>query len=105
MELKSEIVNELLKRKEVVLNFQGKGISFDEARKEIAKKFDIDEELIDVYNIIGKFGKHIFEILADIYDSKLDLELMRKVRMSKKKKKELEDSEKNAKEEKKEGSQ
>lgn len=100
MELKLEIVNELLKRRELVLNFEGKGISFEEARKEIAKKFNIDEELIDVYNIIGKFGRHIFEILADIYDSKLDLELARKMRMSKKKKKELEESQKNASEEK-----
>lgn len=105
MELKSENLNELLKRRELVLNFEGKGISFKDAKKEIAKKFKTEEELIDVYNIIGKFGRHIFEILADIYDSKEDLDLMIKLRMSKKKKKELEEATKKDKEENKESSQ
>ena len=103
MELISENINELLKRRELILNFEGKGISFEEAKKEIAKKFKIEEELIDVYNIIGKFGRHIFEVLADIYNSKEDLEIMKKMRMSKKKK-ELEESAKKDNEQKEESS-
>lgn len=86
MELKSDIRNELIKRRELVFNFDGTGISFGEARKQIAEKIKKDEGLVDVYNIIGKFGRHRFEISADVYDSEKDLEIMKKMRMSKKKK-------------------
>lgn len=97
MELKSDIRNELIKRRELVFNFDGTGISFDEARKQIAEKIKKDEVLIDVYNIIGKFGRHRFEISVDVYDSEKDLATMKKMRMSKKKK-ELESAKDNKEE-------
>jgi len=88
MELKSDFENKLLKRRELLLNFHGTGISFADARKKISEKFNKDETVIDVYNIIGKFGRRVFEIFADIYDSKEELELIKNMRMNKKKKEE-----------------
>ncbi|MEK6914265.1 MAG: hypothetical protein AABW83_01305 [Nanoarchaeota archaeon] len=99
MELKYDKRNELIKRRELVFDFEGKGISFDEARKKVADKVNKEEDLIDVYKIMGKFGRHKFEILADVYDSKNDLEIIKKMRMSKKQKEKIEEANKNVKEE------
>src|SRR3989344_9135832 len=94
MEIKQDKKNELIKRRELIFNFEGTGISFNEAKKQIAEKIKKDEDLIDVYSIIGKFGRHRFEISADVYDSKNDLEVLKNMRMSKKQKNAIEEANK-----------
>jgi len=44
-------------------------------------------ENIDIFEIQGKFGKHVFEIGAYIYDSKEQLEKMKNLRKTKKQRK------------------
>lgn len=43
--------------------------SKEEAKKMIAKKFKVDEKLIKIRDILGKFGVSVFVVTADIYDS------------------------------------
>ncbi len=90
VEIKKENKNELLKRKEIEIVIESvKNPSFDEAKKIISEKFSIPEERINVYNIIGGFGRKNFSIKAYIYDSKKDLEQIKKLQLTRKKKKEI----------------
>lgn len=71
MEIKSEFKNELFKRHEIVAELEAdKNPGFDEMRKKLSEKFKKPEENVDVLGIKGKFGKNVFIINADIYDSK-----------------------------------
>ena len=74
MEVTKQIRNDVFKRQEVVLELEAdKNPSFAETRTKLAEKFKKPEENIDVYSIQGKFGKNVFVISANIYDSKEEL--------------------------------
>ena len=100
MELKSEVMNPLFKRQRLVFETD-KNLSFNDARKEIAKKIGKSEDLIDVYNVYSKFGRSSFEIHAKVYENKEDLDTMKNMELSKKKKKEIEDARVKAEEDRK----
>ncbi len=75
MKIKSEIKNELFNRQELVLEVEFEiNPGFEEMRKKISEKLKKPEEVIEVYNIKGSFGRKTFEIYAHVYDSKEDLE-------------------------------
>lgn len=75
MEIKKEIDNGLLKRKEIIFLIDSdKNPSFSDMKKLISEKFSKPEENIDVYNIKGKFGRKTFLVKAFVYDSKEALE-------------------------------
>lgn len=106
MEIKKEMRNELLKRQEIEVVIESeKNPSFNEARKTIAEKYAKPEENVDVYSIMGKFGRKKFDVKAYIYDTKNDLETIKKLQLTRKKRKELvkqaEDEKKKSEEERK----
>jgi len=71
--------NELLNRKEVKLIVEaGKNPNFPEALKLVADKFKVQEDLISVKEIKGKFGRDTFLISARIYKSKEDKDKLEK---------------------------
>lgn len=85
MEIKKDFRNELLKRRELIIQLESeKNPGFDETRKKIAEKFAIPEDNIDVLRIKGSFGKEKFLIETNVYDSKEDLEKMKKITSEKK---------------------
>lgn len=87
MEIKNEIKNDAMKRKEIVFTVESdKTPSFDEARKMIAEKLKVDESVIDVFRVIGTFGRKNFDLEANIYYSKEDLVKTVALRKTKKKK-------------------
>ena len=94
MEVKQDTRNELFKRQELVLELESdKNPSFDEVRKKISEDFSKEENLIDVYNIYGGFGKKKFQINANVYDSKEDLDNVKKLEITSKRRKEGEKAE------------
>ncbi len=98
MEIKviQEKKNALFSRNEVKLEVKAEVTpSKKEAMKMISEKFKVDEKLIRIRDILGKFGVSIFIVTADVYDSAEDFN-----RIVKKTKQELE-AEKKAAEEKK----
>lgn len=71
MEVKKDIKNDLLNRREVsVLVETDKNPGFAEGAKLIADQFKADEENIMVENVNGKFGRNNFLITASIYTTK-----------------------------------
>jgi ribosomal protein S24E len=71
MEVKKDIKNELMQRREVsILEEFEKIPSFEEAKKIIVEKFKANEENVLVENVLGKFGRKLFLIKASIYDNK-----------------------------------
>lgn len=79
--------NELIKRRELVLELESeKNPSFEEVKKMLIEKFS--NENIDVYSIKGGFGKKTFTIKANIYDSEKNLSDMKKLEITRKQKKE-----------------
>ncbi len=89
MEVKKESINELFKRKEMLVDLENeKNPSFDEVRKMVAEKEKIGEECVDVKNVMGGFGKSNFISEVYVYDSGKDLENMKKLEMTKKQRKE-----------------
>jgi len=79
--------NDLFKRQEIVLELEaGKTPSFAEAKQKIAEEFKHNEENIDVLSVHGRFGKNVFVIKANIYDSKTSLEKAVEMRKSQKQK-------------------
>jgi len=67
--------NLLLNRREIKVIVEApKNPSFQEACKLISEKFKADEELIDIRNIGGKFGRDTFLISAYVYKNKKDKE-------------------------------
>ncbi|MAG02483.1 hypothetical protein CMI42_04040 [Candidatus Pacearchaeota archaeon] len=90
MEIIQDLRNDLFKRQELTLELEAeKNPNFDEIKKQIAEKTKKPEENIDVSNIKGNFGKNKFEINATIYDSKEDLENIKRLQLTAKKRKEL----------------
>lgn len=71
--------NLLLNRREIKIIVEApKNPSFQEALKLVSEKFKADEELIDVRNIGGKFGRDTFLISAYVYKNKKDKEELAK---------------------------
>ena len=89
MEIKIDNRNELFKRQEIVVELESdKNPSFDETKKKLSEKFSKPEENIDVYRIKGNFGKNKFKVEVNIYDSKEDLENIKKLERTSKQRKE-----------------
>lgn len=98
MEIKKNIKNNLMKRKEIIIEIESdKNPSFDDCRKIISEELKEPAENIDVYNIKSHFGKSTFNIIADVYDSSEDLKKAIELKKTKKQK----TAEKKAEEEKK----
>ena len=71
MEVKKDIKNSLLKRREVSFVVEAsKTLTYTEASKLIADNFKCEEDCIMVEKVAGKFGRNTFLIEACIYDSK-----------------------------------
>lgn len=67
---KEQKENPLFSRKEVVLQVQAEVVpSIVESKKIVAKEFSSKEDVVRIRKISGKFGAHIFSIVADVYDS------------------------------------
>ena len=72
MEIKiiEEKKNALFSRREVKVEIKVQVTpSKEETKKIIADKFKVDENLIRIRDILGKFGISLFTVRADIYDS------------------------------------
>jgi len=88
MEIIKDIRNELFKRNELSLKLESeKNPSFDEIKTKISEDLKKPEENIDVYNIKGGFGKNEFIIDINIYDSKEDLDNIKKLELTSKQRK------------------
>lgn len=101
MEVKHTMKNDLFKRQELVMELEAdKNPSFEEARKRISENVKKSEENIDVLSVHGKFGRNIFIITANVYDSREDKEkavAMRKTQKQREtEKKEAEEAKKKA---------
>ena len=98
MEQISETKNNLFKRQELVFETDS-NLSFEEARKQVAEKVGKDESVIDVYNVQGGFGNQKFIVKARAYESKEEMDVMKNMELSKKKKKQIEEARVKAEEE------
>ena len=79
MEIKKDIKNELLGRREVKIIIESeKTPSYVEASKLIADNFKANEEAILVEGVKGKFGMKTFLISASIYNNKELMEAAKK---------------------------
>jgi ribosomal protein S24E len=99
MEIKQNIHNKMIGRQEILIELESeKNPSFAEAKLKIAEEFKKPEENIDVLKVEGKFGKNVFLINANIYDSKSGLESSVEMRKTQKQrvaeKKAIEDAKK-----------
>ena len=89
-----ENVNALFSRREVKVEVSSETIpSNEEAKRIIADKFSVNEDVVRIRKIDTKFGSQSFLIIADVYDSKEEF-----LRVVKKTKQEIE-AEKKAEEE------
>ncbi len=71
MEIKKEIKNDLMNRKEIVVEMESaKTPSYVEATKLIAEHFKTTEDCVMVEQIKGVFGRTKFAVKASIYTSK-----------------------------------
>jgi len=85
MEIKKDFKNSLFKRQEITGELESeKNPSFDEVKKFIAEKLKKPEETIEVRNVKGGFGNHVFHVEAHIYDSKENLDTMKELTRTKK---------------------
>ena len=89
MEVKKDIKNELLGRKEVSIVVEAeKTPSLAEALKIIGENFKSPEESIMIEKVKGKFGRKTFLINASIYNTKeLKEEAVKRLTKQKKEKK------------------
>ncbi|MBS3076559.1 hypothetical protein J4481_02355 [Candidatus Pacearchaeota archaeon] len=77
MEIKitQENQNPLFKRKEIKAVVNTKVVpSNKEVITALSKKFSVSEDAVKIKNILGKFGSQDFEINANIYTSKKELD-------------------------------
>ncbi len=80
--------NLLFDRREMKLEISEKVIPSKEAvKEELAKKYSVDKDLINILDISGKFGVRIFTILVQIYKNK---EEMNKIVLKSKKQRDAE---------------
>jgi len=87
METINENRNDIFKRQEIILT-ANENLTFNDAKKQIAEQLKKPEENIDVYNVQGSFGNKTFTIKANIYDSKEDLDKIKKLQSTSKQRKE-----------------
>ncbi|MEA3414416.1 MAG: hypothetical protein U9Q99_02735 [Nanoarchaeota archaeon] len=67
---KTENVNELFSRREIVLEVENEIVpSFDQAKELIVKEFKANKNLIRIRKIDSQFGSNVFKIILDIYNS------------------------------------
>ena len=89
MDVVKNIRNELFRRNELVLKLDSeKNPGFDEAKKKLSEELKKNEDNIDVYRIKGNFGRNSFVISANVYDSKKDLDKIKKLEITRKQRKE-----------------
>lgn len=75
LELRKDLQNKLLKRREVEFIFENNSNpGFKGAKEVIVEKFKAKKENVIVKKVLSEFGKHEFIIDAFIYDSKEALE-------------------------------
>lgn len=85
MNIKNDTRNELLKRNELkIVLVTDKTPSFASVKEMISKDYKKPVENIDVLKISGNFGRKEFDITADVYDDKKDLENFVNMRKTKK---------------------
>jgi len=85
MEIKKDFKNSLFKRQEISGELESeKNPSFDEVKRFISEKIKKPEETIEVRNVKGNFGKHIFYVDAYVYESEEDLDKMKQLTKTKK---------------------
>ncbi len=79
MKVLEEKDNLLLNRKEVKIVVEAaKNPSLQEACKTISEKFKVQEDLVAVKEVKGKFGRNTFLISANIYDKKENKDILEK---------------------------
>jgi len=77
MNITRDFKNNLLKRREVFAVVENNvNPGFEKVREKIASHFEVDKDLVIVKNLKSKFGSHLFEINALIYDSLQDKEMI-----------------------------
>ncbi len=71
IEIKKNIENKLLKRKEILAYVEDKDPSIKrfDIRAQLAKKLKADEKLIIIEKITPHFGKKDVDVLANVYDT------------------------------------
>ncbi|MBT4166082.1 hypothetical protein HOE04_03530 [archaeon] len=98
MEIKKDFQNNLFKRQEISGELESeKNPSFEDVKKLIAAELNKPEETIQIKNIKGGFGKDVFHIDANIYETKEDLESIKNLSKTKKQRTEEVNAEKEAK--------
>jgi ribosomal protein S24E len=66
--------NALFNRREMKLEIKEEIIpSKEKVKEELASKYSLDKEAIEILKISGKFGVKIFTILANVYDNKEEM--------------------------------
>ena len=79
MKILEDKENSLLNRKEVkIVAEAGKNPSMPEACKLVAERFKVQEDMVSVNGIKGKFGRGTFLISANIYKNKEDKDILEK---------------------------
>ncbi len=72
--LLEEKENPLFNRREMKFEIKEKVIpSKETVKEELAKKYSVDKELVQVMDISGKFGVQIFKVTTHIYKDKEDM--------------------------------
>lgn len=76
MEVKSDFENKLLGRREVKLTIENAAATITrvEAKAQVVKKFDAEEDLVIIENIGSRYGNANVTVTASIYDNKETLE-------------------------------
>lgn len=88
MEIKQNMRNDLFKRQELVFELEAnKNPSFEDVRIKISEDLKKPEGNVDVLSVHGKFGKNVFIIKANVYDSQDDKEKSVSMRKTQKQRK------------------
>lgn len=70
MKVVKEFLNKLLNRKEVNAVVKAEtNPGFEKTRKELASQFGVNENVVVIKSVKGRFGSHYFSVDAFIYDS------------------------------------
>ncbi len=87
MELAEENLNPLFNRREVRVKITDRDVppSKPEAAKIISEKFGVPEEHIHVDEIEARFGKKVFTIIAEVYNTPAEKTKLRTINKRKKK--------------------
>lgn len=71
MEVIKEFDNKLLDRKEIMVNIETDGptLKREEIKKEIAKKFKVEESNVVIIKVHTKFGSRTVDVSANLYEN------------------------------------